>query len=332
MFRGVALGMPFEVHGATDRFRELLAGFAPPDEAQRASDVTYRLIDHGGGWSEVHADGESLGFDDSESGPPASLLRDLSARAVSRWEGPVLHGCALTKVDATIVICGASGAGKSTVSAKLACRGWSLLAEDLCALDSAGRIQPFPRPFGLADDALALVGLPPRRFAHHLHKALVTPSALASGYSSEPCLPTTVVILDETAAPSELRPADGLRELFATQGVALHSGQDLPTLGRLATVARWTRTSRSRIDPKRLSLVPEALDTCPSTSAEVGRATVLTIDDQSFVRRDDGTLVHLDTVATQALTRHVLGASTAEIADHLNLTEAQVKEVLAQVS
>lgn len=54
----------------------------------------------------------------------------------------VLHGNAFEVGDHCVVCLGSSGAGKSTLAARMVQRGHSLIAEDVCAIDSDGRAIP----------------------------------------------------------------------------------------------------------------------------------------------------------------------------------------------
>lgn len=54
----------------------------------------------------------------------------------------VLRGSAIRVGQRAIVICGASGVGKSTVGAVLIEQGFQLLSDNLCVIDQDGQIQP----------------------------------------------------------------------------------------------------------------------------------------------------------------------------------------------
>jgi len=69
----------------------------------------------------------------------------------------VLHGNAVKVGDGCVICVGHSGAGKSTLAGALVQRGFSLLADDVCAINSRGFIEPgFPRIKLWADTAKQL--------------------------------------------------------------------------------------------------------------------------------------------------------------------------------
>lgn len=55
-----------------------------------------------------------------------------------------LHGAAVASDEGATLILGASGAGKSTLAAELVSRGFPFLADDACAIDEVGALQPGP--------------------------------------------------------------------------------------------------------------------------------------------------------------------------------------------
>jgi hypothetical protein len=69
----------------------------------------------------------------------------------------VLHGNAIRIGDGCVICVGHSGAGKSTLAGALVQRGYSLLADDVCAINARGFIEPgFPRIKLWADTAKQL--------------------------------------------------------------------------------------------------------------------------------------------------------------------------------
>ncbi len=73
---------------------------------------------------------------------------------VSRFR--LVHAAALTAHDQTLVIRGASGAGKTTLALALLGRGWRLHSDDVAVLDDAGRVHPFPKPMNVRTRVLPL--------------------------------------------------------------------------------------------------------------------------------------------------------------------------------
>ena len=70
----------------------------------------------------------------------------------------VIHAAAAEKDGLTYLFPGESGSGKSTLVASLMLSGWRLLTDELVLLDAQdGSVQPFPRPVGLKNDAIAII-------------------------------------------------------------------------------------------------------------------------------------------------------------------------------
>lgn len=69
-----------------------------------------------------------------------------------------LHGAALTRDSATVLLLAESGGGKTTLTLGLMGRGWQPLADDIVLIDlQTLAIQPFPRCFHVDDQTRSLV-------------------------------------------------------------------------------------------------------------------------------------------------------------------------------
>jgi hypothetical protein len=55
-----------------------------------------------------------------------------------------LHGAAVAKGDAALLVLGPAGAGKSTISAALNRHGFAFMSDDACAIDDSGQVLPGP--------------------------------------------------------------------------------------------------------------------------------------------------------------------------------------------
>ena len=95
-----------------------------------------------------HADEDSIRVFLLGSGMGALLMqRDLF----------LLHANAIKMGDACVSFSGNSGAGKSTLSAAFMHRGYSVLADDVCAINQAGQVMPsFPQVKLWADSSQKL--------------------------------------------------------------------------------------------------------------------------------------------------------------------------------
>lgn len=68
-----------------------------------------------------------------------------------------IHGAALTRGDATVLLLAESGGGKTTLTLGLMRRGWQPLADDIVLVDAQTlAIQPFPRCFHVDDSTRSL--------------------------------------------------------------------------------------------------------------------------------------------------------------------------------
>lgn len=96
--------------------------------------------------SELRRDGELLVVEDPRDLVPRfemDLYEQVLARARPAW---ILHAAALAVNDRALVLCGASGAGKTTLTLALAARGFRLLTEELVSIDKSGVVRGLPRP------------------------------------------------------------------------------------------------------------------------------------------------------------------------------------------
>jgi hypothetical protein len=67
-----------------------------------------------------------------------------------------LHAGAASRDGGAVLLCGASGRGKSALITELCGRGWSYLADELAALDlHSDRVAPFPQAPTPRDETLA---------------------------------------------------------------------------------------------------------------------------------------------------------------------------------
>jgi hypothetical protein len=174
----------------------------------------------------------------------------------------VLHGSAVLLGDRAAMFCGASGAGKSTMAAALAARGFATICDDVCALEPA----PAPylhtdgRKLKLFEDSLAALGLESRR-AGAVHKRLtkhyVTPPAPAH---SGP-YPLCALYLLESGADFALEPVKGTRALFALREQT-YRPQLVDLFGHEGSFLRYSMAALPQLPVFRLRR-PDALDALP---------------------------------------------------------------------
>ncbi|MBA6412718.1 HprK-related kinase A [Parahaliea sp. F7430] len=69
-----------------------------------------------------------------------------------------LHAAVVAKNGVAVVLPGLPGAGKSTLSAALALRGWRLLSDEHAMLEpGSNKLVPLPRPVSLKNDSIELI-------------------------------------------------------------------------------------------------------------------------------------------------------------------------------
>jgi hypothetical protein len=70
----------------------------------------------------------------------------------------ILHAAVLERHGRALLLPAPPGAGKSTLCAALAARGWRLLSDELALIEiDGGRIVPLPRPISLKNESIALI-------------------------------------------------------------------------------------------------------------------------------------------------------------------------------
>jgi hypothetical protein len=70
----------------------------------------------------------------------------------------IIHAAVLERSGRAVMLAAPPGAGKSTLCAALAMRGWRLLTDELALIRvSDGRIDPLPRPISLKNDSISII-------------------------------------------------------------------------------------------------------------------------------------------------------------------------------
>lgn len=71
----------------------------------------------------------------------------------------IIHAAAVEKGGSAVLLPGAPGSGKSTLTASLVCNGWRLLSDELALLSlEDGSVTPLARPISLKNQAIDLIG------------------------------------------------------------------------------------------------------------------------------------------------------------------------------
>jgi hypothetical protein len=127
-----------------------------------------------------------------------------------------VHAAVLQQEDGVLLLCGESGAGKSSLAWALTRRGFKYLSDELAPFAIEGiRVLPFPRALNLKAEPPAPNGLP--AIALDTGEAYCIPAEhLAGGVATVPAPLSTVFFLQRSLAAS--RPV--LRKLTPAQSVA----------------------------------------------------------------------------------------------------------------
>src|SRR5205823_1032857 len=93
-----------------------------------------------------------------------------------------LHASVVARDGAAVACVGSSGAGKSTIAARLCSQGWELLADDIASIDfDADGVAVAPTEAEHWLDRAALAWLDPRRRPRRGDKIPVAPIRVAKG-------------------------------------------------------------------------------------------------------------------------------------------------------
>lgn len=123
------------------------AVIAPYPSSIEAPTVVYRLE-----VGALYRDGDQLQVEDPHDLVPRfemDLYEQVIARAAPGW---LLHAAAIEIDGRALVLCGPSGAGKTTLTLALASRGFRLLTEEVVWIDQAGMVRGLPRPLHVPED------------------------------------------------------------------------------------------------------------------------------------------------------------------------------------
>jgi hypothetical protein len=149
MKRFVALGTTFEVRVSGPEVaaavETITALYAP---ATGEPDVVYEL--GGGPPYALRKSGELLYEGEAELDLPPAFEQDLYRTAVARAPGWPLHAGAVQFGGAALVLAGASGAGKSTMTLALLERGAGYVTDEIAVVGPALTVSGLARPIGLA--------------------------------------------------------------------------------------------------------------------------------------------------------------------------------------
>lgn len=221
-------GLPNELQ---ERFKALMRPFEADFDPTDA--VHHLLVRQQGSDMAIIRDGVVA----AAYGDPHLLLTQLEwhtvTAALEATEAYVpVHGAALVRGSAAVLLLAESGAGKTTLTLGLMRRGWQPLADDIVLIDlQTLAIQPFPRCFHVDDSTRALA----------MDEALIEWPGSVRGYARPlhwaegQQLPHTILLVERCpTCPSRLR---GLTLAEAAAAIGNNAIRGRLARSRLAQVA-----------------------------------------------------------------------------------------------
>ena len=181
-----------------------------------------------------------------------TLVAELTHIRLFLGAGDHLHASAVAHNDEGLVFVGASGAGKSTMAARLVRDGWCLLNDEQVRVDSQRRkVVGFPRPIAITPEgrevvsSLGVVDSPP---PPALRTWLVRPESLGSRWTSE-AITTAIYDLQRRPGPVQVGvvPPEIAFEILCQNSLDLMA--NIPAgLGALSWLAASVPLARLRYD------------------------------------------------------------------------------------
>ncbi|HEX9037170.1 MAG TPA: hypothetical protein VF808_09300 [Ktedonobacterales bacterium] len=224
--------------GVHERLAALLDPFLVPAEKQLAAgtvDIAVQLEaapDLGGWRVYINHDFLTMAYDSTYLLPYLEWL--AISHAIARSSRTVaFHAAAVARERQAVILIAASGAGKTTITAGLAARGWQPLADDLTVVDVETRaIHPFHRAFHADTFTRALIGK--SLYFETPDPALpdyIRPQAWAGG----DCAPASVaVIRRDPESPSSIQPITRAQAAGALFTSAIQSALPRSRVARLS--------------------------------------------------------------------------------------------------
>lgn len=131
--------------------------------SSRVADSFITVVDAGEDTYETWLDGLPLSKAEPVDCAARAVLIGLNqAAATHASDAILLHAGVVARGGRALVVCGESGAGKSSLVAALIVDGWEYLTDEVAAIDPDGwKVTPYPKWIDLSSDALTRLGLDP---------------------------------------------------------------------------------------------------------------------------------------------------------------------------
>lgn len=310
-----------------------------PTSGDPTATITITPVEEGEGAFELRAPGWTTRVYDIEAAL-ATLVTIVNRLALdAEPERLHIHAAGLADPERRgVVICAASGTGKSTLATALATDGWSYLSDETVAIDDDGSVTGFPKPLVLKHGGR---GLFPELVEHSVtagdNRSMLLPASV-TGASTVDALKVQAVVLltpGDPATPVEVRPihrCDAVAAMLSqTMDADRRGSATLPSLARVAAAATCVEVAVGPLAEERAAVA--AILDAPGGHCEL---TILTAGN---VPASTGSAVRQDVVSVEidgrvAVHRPETGAMAAfdEAGSHLwralaNGDEAEIRAV-----
>ncbi len=181
----------------------------------------------------------------------------------------VLHGNAVEVGDGCLVCVGDSGAGKSTLAAGFVRRGHALLADDVVAVDDAGRVLPGLARIRLWQDMLTGLGIDSAQLQRVRPGLAKFNLPVAQPATAARPLRWLYVLGSDEGDGLRIEPVEGLQRFALLRGHGYRprfveglglAARHLQACGRIASSARIARLTRPRAGYDLEALVDRLLE------------------------------------------------------------------------
>ena len=253
---GVSMLITADDPGLKATVRDLLVDLIPSNSTTGPLGQHRIQVDGTDPWS-IRSPAHSVVSHSAESAVGETCAA-VNLNAVAATSLLAFHCAVLARNHRTLVIPGASGLGKTTLTAGLLLRGWDYVSDEALGFRrDDGALTPYPRPLGLSDwsaHSLGIDGGTPVGGGERLLRARDLGAAIAYA----PTAVTDIVLIERTGDVAEApelmqeRPhrADVVAE-FIRRGFT-HHVDVAAAMQKLADVVRSAAVHRLRLaDPKR---------------------------------------------------------------------------------
>ena len=246
------LGTPFfirtEQSDVAEALDHLLAPFRRPRCGVPGS-RRYSLVESKGGERPYHClyrDRSLVLRSESWTRLAAGLLGEINLHALDGIRAFAVHAGVVAAGERALAFPGASGDGKSTLTAACLAAGFSYVSDEaLCVEFSGGRVVPYPKPIMLSEHSRMLLGVPTPsvHFDGAGEEWAIPPEALGSAPATGELRLTDVVQLVRTPGSRRLCPLPAAEGMAMLLRMSFNHYKRPPESFELA--ARLARSSQS---------------------------------------------------------------------------------------